>query len=496
MESYSSMEQQRNPTLEDAWQRFAEYDHNANLARDRFGVLRRWILILGVLATTLAITHALYLKSAEQEFLMSLEKVSRWLVLLLPITISVLLTGINKFEGGVNWIILKGSSEALKKEIYRFRTRTGGYSGMQVAEDTQEMILAKRVRSIGERLMKTEVNQSGLQEYKGVFPPLYGAADGDDGFTALSPDDYVKFRLDNQLNYYKRKSTELDSRIRRLNWQIILLGGLGTFLAAVGFEVWIAITIATVGAITSFIGYNQFENSLRTFNQAATGLESIRIWWRALTEEQRRSQEMYDRLVESTESVLQTEQSGWDQNLQDALAELLEKDQQKLASTGIPELLPLPHLPDDPYQLTPEEVAAMVDMGYSSDSIGDAVKPLDLSPSEDLYYDDEEVVSGSIGEVNSNILAETASDMLADVEAEDSIDENTTSFPLSEDSAVGEDFDPDAPTIITEDVSNELAAQLTNDALASAGLEVIEIEDNGVSSDEEDLDLFSEFSED
>lgn len=510
MESYSSMEQQRNPTLEDAWQRFAEYDHNANLTSDRFSVLRKWILILGVLATTLAITHALYLKSTEQELLMSLEKVSHWLVLLLPITVSVLLTGINKFERGVNWIILRGSSEALKNEIYRFRTRTGGYSEMQVAESTREMVLAKKVRSIGERLMKTEVNQSGLQEYKGVLPPLYGAADGDDGFTALSPDAYVKFRLTNQLNYYKRKSAELDSKIRRLNWQIILLGGLGTFLAAMGFEAWIAVTTAMVGAITSFIGYTQFENSLRTFNQAATDLESIRIWWRALTEEQRDTQEMYDRLVESAESVLQTEQSSWAQNLQDALAELLETDQQKLASTGIPELPAQPHLPDDtyiyegnyppdddPYQLTPEEVAAMAEMEYSPDSVGDTVKSLDLSPSEDLYYDNEEVVSGSMGEVSSNTLAETASDMLAEVKAEGGIDEDVTNSPLiNEDSVVGEDFDPDVPTIITEDVSNELAAQLTNDVLASAGLEVIEIEDNGVSSDEEDLDLFSEFSED
>ena len=44
-------------TLEDAWQRFAELDYNADQVRDRFGQQRKWILAGGVLATLLALFY-------------------------------------------------------------------------------------------------------------------------------------------------------------------------------------------------------------------------------------------------------------------------------------------------------------------------------------------------------------------------------------------------------------------------------------------------------
>lgn len=489
MDSSSPLEDQRNPTLVDAWQRFAEYDYNANLTSNRFSLLRKWILILGVLATTLALTHELYLTAPTNDFLTSLSKPSRVLVVLLPITVSVLLTGTNKFSRGINWIILRGSSEAIKNEIYRFRTRTGKYGEDVIGEESIEMVLARKVRSIGERLMKTEVNQSGLQEYKGVLPPKYGAAEGDSGFNSLSPDDYLKFRLDNQLHYYKRKSAELDKKIRRLNWQIFLFGGLGTLLAALEFEVWIAVTTAIVGAITSFIEYNQFDNSLRTFNQAATDLESVRIWWRALPEAQRDTKHMFDRLVESAESVLQTEQSSWAQNLQDALAELLEEGQQQVRDIGIPELPPLPHFPDDTYtldednfqkeslELSPEEVSAMLEM-------------------DNYNYDEEETVSGSMGEGSSDILSDTTSDMFTDIEVEIPISDENLELGANDliDLGENEGYDPIMENPI-EDSTSESISDISPDILASAGLEFIEVEDKTNDGGDELID-WSELEDD
>ena len=61
-DSYNKEDKKRrhwNMTLEDAWRLFAVYDYNASLSSDRAKKIRQLILILGVVATTLALVHQL-----------------------------------------------------------------------------------------------------------------------------------------------------------------------------------------------------------------------------------------------------------------------------------------------------------------------------------------------------------------------------------------------------------------------------------------------------
>ena len=357
----------RNMTLEDAWRLFAVYDHNASLSSDRVKKIRKLILILGVIATTLALVHQMFFIFISD---LKLAVISRILVILLPITISALLTISSKFERGVNWVLLRGSAEAVKHEIYRFRSQTGIYNEKNTRTESREIRLARMIKSINERLMKTEVNQSGLKPYKGNLPPpVYLASPDDDGFSYLTPSKYLECRLENQMNWYRKRTTELDKRIRRLHYQIILFGAVGTLLAAIGFEVWIAVTTAIVGAITSYNEYNQFEVTLTSYNLAATDLESIRIWWRALPENVKVSPETYSKLVYNTEMVMQSESQRWIQNMRDGLEELEEKGQDDagISRSGFPRLSPqetppspLPQIPEDegltPVDLTPADL--------------------------------------------------------------------------------------------------------------------------------------------
>jgi len=96
-------------------------------------------------------------------------------------------------------------------------------------------------------------------------------------------------------------------------------------LAAIGLEIWIAVTVALAGALSSFLELKQVEATLLAYNQAATDLEGIRIWWHALPREDRTKQENKEKLVMNTETVLQTELAGWVQEMRDALAELYEE---------------------------------------------------------------------------------------------------------------------------------------------------------------------------
>jgi hypothetical protein len=353
----------RNPTLEDAWRLFATYDYNSKLTSNRFRHIRWVILALGIIATTLALIYQVYLPKGQPILFFGHpfpNSIIRFFIVLLPISVSALLTISSRFERGVSWILLRASAEAIKLEIYKFRTRTDIYSDENLEDETRDVKLARKIKSINERLMTTEVNQSGLRPYRGKLPPpIEMAAPGDDGFSFLTPPQYVECRVDNQIKWYKKRTNQLDQRIRRLHYQIIFFGALGTLLAAFEFEVWIAVTTAIVGAITSYIEYNQYEKTLTSYNIAATDLESIRIWWRALPDTEKYSPEVYEKLVGYAESVMEDESQRWIHTVQDALEKLDQETQKKF---GRPYSSSLPPIPDgvglQPVDLTPADIIA------------------------------------------------------------------------------------------------------------------------------------------
>lgn len=320
----------RNPALIEAWSRFAVYDRNAQKTQRRFMGLRRAILVLGVVATGLAIVHEVFGDVGFQRGDIIIE-VIRYLVILTPITVSVLLAGAVKFERGIAWILLRGSAEAVKQEIFKHRARAGIYSleNEKTTNETRDVKLSRKVKSISERLMKTSVNQIGLALYKDdeQLPPLYAAQDKDDGFSDLDPNEYLNWRLEYQRNWYRNKAEQIDKQFQRLQWFIYILGGVGTFLAAIGLEIWIAFTNGIVTAIAAYLELKNLEVTLTQYNQAASDLESIRMWWLALTDSDKSKPKNFEKLVLNTETILKNELSGWVQEMTDVLAELYQKSE-------------------------------------------------------------------------------------------------------------------------------------------------------------------------
>ena len=93
-------------------------------------------------------------------------------------------------------------------------------------------------------------------------------------------------------------------------------------MAAIGLELWIALTTALVTAFTTYLEYQQIENTLIKYNQGATDLANVRAWWLALSAEEQALQKNIDKLVAYTERIIKNEHAGWVQEMQDALANL------------------------------------------------------------------------------------------------------------------------------------------------------------------------------
>lgn len=322
--------------LTGAWQRFATYDANANQLQKSFRKLQLLILVLGLVGVFLVV-----LRNQGLGWLGSLPTVPgsaphaccEWLraplgwlkfpIIAIPIATSVLLAFYNKFRPGIKWILLRGSAEAMKREIFRYRSRTGEYGNAKLTTNSRDDVFHERLEPINRRLMQTDVNNGALVPYSGPLPPgMEGAQKPDDGVSFLSPECYIELRLEDQLTYFSIKAPKLARKTQQMQAAILVAGAVGTLLAAFGAELWIALTTALATALTSYAASSQSEETLVRYNQSATDLANIKQWWTKLSPAARRSPKNIDQLVDVTEKVLETELSGWVQRMENALAQL------------------------------------------------------------------------------------------------------------------------------------------------------------------------------
>lgn len=329
--------------LMQAWETFALYDKNANEQQKKFGRLQMIILVLGVIGTALVIIQQIWgpKDTSAPTNLMSATDLWKlrgtnssylywWLLhnslILMPILLTVLVTAAARFKQGNKWLLLRAGAESIKREIFRYRTRSMYY------KDLPEQQLAMKIEDITRRTMRTEVNTSSLKPYdvsKGLPPKMDASNQQDDGICYLVPDKYIEVRLEDQLNFFKSKAVKLERQLKFLYWATFAVGGLGSFLAAINMQVWVALTTALVAAFGTYLGYRQVESTLIKYNQAATDLANVKAWWNALSAEDQAMSVNIDSLVAHTEQVLQTELDGWIQQMQNSLAELREDQKKK-----------------------------------------------------------------------------------------------------------------------------------------------------------------------
>ena len=160
--------------LDFAWQRHNVYSKNATRHRARFSLLRNLLLSLSVLVVVLSVTNAsinnlnltAIIDRPNNESLVTdaivqtIQPLLKHLLIVLPITISALLAFAIKFDRGNNWLLLRGSAEVLKSEIYCYRTRVREYAGHR------NEILAHKIKIISERLRGSAVHQASLNPYE------------------------------------------------------------------------------------------------------------------------------------------------------------------------------------------------------------------------------------------------------------------------------------------------------------------------------------------
>ena len=306
------------PILTVAWTRFAQLDAYSKKRTKAHLNSRRWIGILGIVATLLAILTTIF--PSEEPTLGSVAL--KFFLILTPILASALAAFGSKFLSNGDWLVARAAAEEIRKEIYNYRT---------VLQNTpkRNIWLEQRLAEIQRSVFRGMNGELVIPPYEGAIPPNYSANDpsSDSGFHDLTGDEYFKYRTEYQLAWHVNRVNKRQNERTRLQVFIILSGVVGALLA-VFLPLWTALAASFTAA---FIGWQELRNLdsvVRNYSKVIMELNILFDHWKNLGGKEKNSTEFF-KTVRSTEDIL------WSQNVEyiKAMQEVLkESDLEEEAS--------------------------------------------------------------------------------------------------------------------------------------------------------------------
>ena len=135
------------------------------------------------------------------------------------------------------------------------------------------------------------------------IPPNFDSynPNSDEGYSDLNGDEYVLYRLENQLAKYIRKEQQYEGERARQRIYILLAGGLGILLAASGgfYSIWVAVTTSLMVVLIGWQGLRNLDPVVKNSSRVVMELMTIYDHWKMLEPEERSKDEFF-RMVKST----------------------------------------------------------------------------------------------------------------------------------------------------------------------------------------------------
>lgn len=308
---------ERTPILDIAWTRFAQLDASAIKRTRGFYRIRKIILWLGVVATLFAILTTAFFK--DREDLLSL--IVNIFFISTPIIASIFAAFASRFYSNGAWLVMRAGAEEIKKEIYLYRTRRRN-------DPNRHVKLEKNLAGIQRQMYRSLNGEFSYEEYTGPIPPYYYPGEekqenrGDPGYNNLTGDQYFALRVKDQLDWHNRKINGYKLQRRMTAIYILVMGGLGALLAALGqgLAIWVALTSSITAALIGWQELINLDTIIRNYSKIVVELSILSDHWRNLELEQRTDAE-FDKLVDECEAVLWAQNAEYIRSMQEVLKE-------------------------------------------------------------------------------------------------------------------------------------------------------------------------------
>ncbi|OQY35964.1 MAG: hypothetical protein B6243_04100 [Anaerolineaceae bacterium 4572_5.2] len=406
--------------LETAWHRFAQLDANAIAEKNRFMNLKRTLAI----STVCAVLFAILVDNYSSDVPSWAQIILRVLLIITPIITSIIAAFANKFQQGQHYLAFRAAAEEILKMIYIYRAalkpsmNRDKWLGDQLA-----IIQRKLFRAVGGELI--------LRQYRGNLPPYYDPSRdySDPGFSDLSGDEYLAYRLEDQLAWHIKKILKVQKDRKRLQWLILAFAGSGSFLAAWGgpWVMWVAFTSAIVSSLVGWEELRGLDVKISNYSHVVLELNIVRDQWMMLSEDAR-TPAAASKMARETEKVL------WNQNV-----EFVNAMRKALADAEGDEDELIQHVIEEAKEATAQiketlytEVEELID-----ESIGEAVETVEESI--------EAATDGSLHQMFTDMRAIDEAELARAENAAEDIDKVSVDKVSVVEDFVDEYFGDDAP---------------------------------------------------
>lgn len=304
--------EERSPILEIAWTRFAIFDATAIRNTRGFYRIRKAILWFSVIATAFAIVNtALFSDRNDTPAL-----IVKVFFVAIPIVASGFASFATRFYSNGGWLIVRAGAEEIKKEIYLYRT----IRDKSKRDEILERNLAKIQRQMYQRLG----GEFSYEPYNGRIPPYYDPekGEGDPGYDDMTGEEYFHRRLEDQFNWHNRKVNGYKQGRRFMVVYILIMGGLGAILAAIGgdWSIGVALTSSVTAAMLGWQELNNYDDIIRNYSKVVMELTILYDHWKNLQPDARRGKE-FERVVNGCENVLWAQHLEYIASMQEVLKE-------------------------------------------------------------------------------------------------------------------------------------------------------------------------------
>ena len=302
MSELTSNQDKSNSALAYVWGKYREY---AITSRKRKAELTAWRLRVLIFGITGAILGTLCQESIRLGF-NDITNLS-WVPFILGFS-SAAAIGLATYFGKelVNpyqeqrWIRSRSMAEALKSEIYLFRSNSHPYDTDKKPEQLIEnaVELLKKVGDLPTEIISDEQKQKGLPTED------------------LTVDEYIENRVNDQINnFYRPSSDELKQKMRRNKNIGLSLGVFAVVLGALGLTTgwtagWIAVIATIAASITAFAYAGRYQYLIISYQTTANKLERLRVLWESKGKADNDT-DARNKFIRDCEAVISIENSAW-----------------------------------------------------------------------------------------------------------------------------------------------------------------------------------------
>ncbi len=436
-----------NRVLETAWYRYAQLDANAIKSQRQYMRLKRAIAYLSILTVLFAILVDHYSPNMPSWG----QLIFRVLLILTPIVTSIVASFTNKFQQGQRYLASRSAAEEILKEIYIYRTVLKNSKGRDKwLSNRLAAILRKLYRSVGGELI--------LEPYQGDLPPYHDPSKeySDPGFKDLSGEEYINYRLDDQLAWHIKKNLKLQRDRKRIQWLILIFGGIGSFLAAWGgpLVLWVAFTSAIASVLIGWEELRGLDLKVANYSQVVLELNIIRDHWLMLSEEERTQAEA-NKIVRDTENVLWNQNTEFINAMRKAFADA-EGDEDELIQHALEEAQEsTEQIKDKLYAETEDLIDEGADASVEKleTAIEDSVEPLHQMFADMQAIREEELAKQAAAEAEAEAEAKAAEA----VSVEETFVEETFVDENFEDEVFDDDEDVEDENFVDENFDDDFA---------------------------------------